>query len=47
MYKAVVIYFDKDKKSFQIIKPTNKFAGDWEGLVHTVTKEAYYRYELI
>lgn len=49
---AVIIYYDKEKTCFQVIRPSNKFAGDWEGLVQTVTKttdhrQGYWHYEII
>jgi len=37
MNKYVVIYFDAAKLNRQIIRPSDKFTGDWGGLVEAVT----------
>jgi len=33
----VIIYFDESKKNKQVIKPSNRFDGDYLGLVLHVT----------
>lgn len=45
--KKLVIYYTADKKSFQVVHPTEKFAGDWTGLVEAITGGVYHRYEII
>lgn len=45
--KKVIIYLTADKKSVQAIQPSDKFGGDWVGLVHTVTNGNYHSYEVI
>lgn len=45
--KKVIIYLSADKKNVQVIQPSEKFEGDWKGLVHTVTGGNYYSYEVV
>ena len=42
----VVIYFNKEKTSFQVIKPTEQFNGDWNGLVNGVTKGNHHSFKV-
>lgn len=43
----VIVFFDEDKKSRQVIHPTVQFDGDWKGLVDSVTNGEYYLYRVI
>lgn len=50
--KHVIIYYNENKSSFQVIHPTEKFQGDWKGLVETVTgsddfNKNYHTYEIV
>jgi hypothetical protein len=45
--KKVIIYLSVDKKNVQVIQPTDKFQGDWKGLVETVTGGNYYSYIVV
>lgn len=47
MNKYVVIYFNKERTSSQVIRPTDKFQGDWDGLVHSVTMGNYESYKIV
>lgn len=42
----VTIYFTPDKKNYQIIHPSKDFAGDWKGLVDTVTQSDELHHEI-
>lgn len=42
--KQVTIYFDHRMKCCQVIRPSEKFNGDWKGLVDAVTEGKYYRF---
>lgn len=44
--KSVVIYFNKEKSAFKVVKPTIAFNGDWEGLVHGVTNGLYHSFKV-
>lgn len=44
MDKYVVIFFDKERKSSQVIRPTKSFDGNWHDLVETVTLGNYFTY---
>lgn len=33
----LVIYFNEEKTSFQIIHPTDQFNGDWKGLAEAIS----------
>lgn len=35
--KEMIVYFTADKKSFQIVKPSLEFDGDWKGLAEAVS----------
>ena len=41
-----VVFFDRENKCRQIIRPTEQFHGDWAGLVHTVTRGIYSHFEI-
>ena len=45
--KSVTIYLDNNKKSFQVIRPTRAFNGDWKGLVEAVTKGHYHSFKVL
>lgn len=44
--KTLKIYFTSDKRSFQIIRPSDKFKGDWMGLIISIAGEHYHSYEI-
>lgn len=49
--KKVIIYYNKEKTSFQTISPSTQFNGDWKGLIETVTgsddfTKKYHSYEV-
>ena len=44
MNKYVIIFFDEERKSTQIIRPTKSFDGNWHDLVETVTLGNYSSY---
>lgn len=44
--KSVVIYLNKEKSVFKVVKPTAQFNGDWEGLVHGVTNGVYQSFKV-
>lgn len=44
--KILTIYFTKDKKSRQVIRPTEQFSGDWVGLVQAIAGNNYDTYEV-
>lgn len=33
----MIIYLTKDKKQYQIIRPSNQFDGNWQGLADYLT----------
>jgi len=44
----LVIYYDSQKKSRQIVKPSPKFAKDWEGLAQTIIAgRKYHSWEIV
>jgi len=55
--KTIIIYFTKDKRNFQVIRPSAKFDGQVSKLVHQITKsnleegfgyiKNYYSFEII
>ena len=45
--KRLIIYYTADKKSYQVVQPSEKFDGNWAALVQHITGGAYHRYELI
>ncbi|WP_395974209.1 hypothetical protein [Chryseobacterium cucumeris] len=45
--KSLIIYFNKEKSSFQVVKPTEEFNGDWAGLAHGVTNGVYHKFKVI
>jgi len=46
--KTLVIYFTEDKKSYQVIKPSEHFAGDWKGLADTIAGAGgYFNYVVV
>jgi len=52
--KRMIIYFDADKKCFQIITPTKAFDNNWKGLADHITKSGdkndeknYHSFELV
>jgi len=36
-----VIYFDEKRKRRQVVRPTDKFDGNWTALVYAVTDGKY------
>lgn len=44
--KGVTIYLNEDKTRFRVIRPTEKFNGDWKGLVHTITNGVFHSYKV-
>ncbi len=44
--KSVTIYYNKEKTSFKVVKPTAQFNGDWEGLVHGVTNGKFHSFKV-
>lgn len=43
----LVVYFDKDQKSHQIIRPNPKqFDGNWKDLAHFIGGDNFYRFEI-
>lgn len=44
--KSVAIYFNKEKTSFQIVKPTAQFNGNWDDLVHGVTNGRFHSFKV-
>lgn len=47
--KTLIIYFTKDKKSYQVVKPhPDYFKGDWKGLVLGICGEdGYHSFEVL
>lgn len=44
--KSVTIYLNAKKTAFQVVKPSEKFNGDWKGLVQGVTNGFYHSYKI-
>jgi hypothetical protein len=44
--KQLVIYYNKEKTWFRIVKPQQGFDGDFYGLVMGITNGNYYTYEI-
>lgn len=44
--KSLTIYFDKEKKSRQIVRPNSTFDGEWHKLVLGLTGGHYESYEI-
>lgn len=45
--KSLIIYFNKEKTAFQVVKPTEEFNGDWAGLARGITKGVYQTFKVI
>ena len=43
----LIIYYNKERTSFQKVQPSDSFSGDWAGLVQGITLGNYHRYEVI
>lgn len=44
--KTVTIYLNAEKTAFQVVRPSEKFSGDWKGLVHGVTNGFYHSFKV-
>lgn len=44
--KTVTIYYNKEKTSFQVVKPTEQFKGDWKGLVYGITHGTHHSFKV-
>ena len=44
--KTVTIYYNKEKTSFQVVKPTDQFNGDWKGLVDGITHGTHHSFKV-
>ena len=44
--KTLIIYFDSNKKNFQIVKPSEKFQGDYGGLVQGLTGGKFHSWDI-
>lgn len=40
----MIIYFNKEKTNFQVIRPSVKFDGDWKGLADAITNSGKTKY---
>ena len=40
----MIIYFNKEKTNFQVIRPTHLFDGDWKGLADALTNSGKTKY---
>lgn len=45
--KILKIYFSKDKKSYQIVHPSEHFKGDYKGLVQGICGDNYHSFEVL
>jgi hypothetical protein len=43
---VLTIYYNKEKTSFQIVKPNESFDGNWHSLVMGITNGNYISYEV-
>ena len=43
--KTVTIYLNAEKTAFQVVRPSEKFNGDWN-LVHGVTNGFYHSFKV-
>ena len=43
---SVVIYYNKEKTNYRIVKPTDKFDGNWYQLVEAITNGYYESFEV-
>lgn len=44
--KSVTIYLNEEKTRFRVIRPTDKFNGDWKALVNAVSNGLYNSYNI-
>lgn len=44
--KSVTIYLNEEKTSFQVVRPSHQFNGDWKGLVNAVTKGNFHSFKV-
>jgi len=42
---TLTIFYNKEKTSFQIIRPSIQFGGDYNGLVQAITGGNYHSWE--
>lgn len=44
--RKLIIYFNAEKTSFQVVSPCEQFNNDWHGLAQAISGGRYHSYEI-